>query len=255
MVTAMEAVQWLGALCASEPALHGGILAGLFLAGAAGSVMHCAPMCGPFVLGQVADRMARLPAPLICERRRLSAGLLLPYHAGRLLAYAGLGALAAASATVLSRAPWMRGLSGALLALAGVIFLAHALHRLAPGRLRFAPALERAPPSIARLLGRGIALAPRGTAAGEFLLGLLLGFLPCGFLYGALIAAAATGEPGMGAAAMLCFGLGTVPSLAVVGIAGQAAGQRWQRGAALAGPAVMAVNALALLALAWGQMA
>ncbi|MBS0558745.1 MAG: sulfite exporter TauE/SafE family protein [Proteobacteria bacterium] len=248
-------MQWLGALCASEPALRGGILAGLFLAGAAGSVMHCAPMCGPFVLGQVADRMARLPAALICERRRLSAGLLLPYHAGRLLTYAGLGALAAASAAVLSRAPWMRGLSGTLLALAGVIFLAHALHRLAPGRLPFAPVLERAPPGIGRALARGVARVPRGTAAGEFAMGLLLGFLPCGFLYGALIAAAATGRPAMGAAAMLCFGLGTVPSLAVVGIAGQAAGRRWQRGVALAGPALMTVNAVALLLLAWRQMA
>ena len=55
----------------------------------------------------------------------------------------------------------------------------------------------------------------------------------------------------MGALAMAAFGLGTVPSLVAVGIAGQAAGRRWQRAVAWAAPAVMLLNAglLALLAV------
>ncbi|MDE2574168.1 MAG: sulfite exporter TauE/SafE family protein, partial [Rhodospirillales bacterium] len=68
---------------------------GLLLAGLAGSVLHCGPMCGPFVLGQVSDRLAHVPAVLMCERSRIQAALLLPYHVGRLLSYAVLGAVAA----------------------------------------------------------------------------------------------------------------------------------------------------------------
>ena len=49
---------------------------------------------------------------------------------------------------------------------------------------------------------------------------------------------------------MLAFGLGTVPALVAVGIAGQAAGRRWQRGVAAAAPAVMLLNAALLAALA-----
>jgi uncharacterized protein len=49
---------------------------------------------------------------------------------------------------------------------------------------------------------------------------------------------------------MLAFGLGTVPALAAVGIAGQAAGQRWRRVIATAAPAVMLLNAALLIVLA-----
>src|SRR3954468_3521952 len=102
-----ETLHQLAALC-GPGAGRGGLLTGLFAAGLAGSLLHCAPMCGGFVLGQVADRMARLPACRMCERRRLSAAALLPYHLGRLTTYGLLGALAAGSAGVLVRAPWLR---------------------------------------------------------------------------------------------------------------------------------------------------
>ena len=41
---------------------------------------------------------------------------------------------------------------------------------------------------------------------------------PCGFLYAALAAAAAAGNPALGALRMLAFGLGTTPALVAVGI-------------------------------------
>ena len=55
----------IGALC-SPAARQGSLVLGLLVAGAAGGPMHCAPMCGGFVLGQAADRMARLPAAALC---------------------------------------------------------------------------------------------------------------------------------------------------------------------------------------------
>ena len=67
----------MAALCGSAGVAipQGGLLVGLLLAGAAGSPMHCVPMCGGFVLGQVADRMALLPTAQLCEWRRLRAGV------------------------------------------------------------------------------------------------------------------------------------------------------------------------------------
>src|ERR1700761_9716643 len=89
---------WLSALCAPEAALRGSLLVGLFVAGTAGSVVHCAPMCGGFVLGQVCERMTRLTPEKLSETRRIGNSLLLPYHSGRLTTYAMLGAAAATAA-------------------------------------------------------------------------------------------------------------------------------------------------------------
>ncbi|HYN40044.1 MAG TPA: sulfite exporter TauE/SafE family protein, partial [Rhodospirillales bacterium] len=88
-----------------------------------------------------------------------------------------------------------------------------------------------------------------------YLLGVALGFLPCGLLYGALAAAAASGRPLAGAFAMLAFTLGTVPALLVVGFAGHVAGRRFRDAAVRLTPALMLVNAAALSYLAWRTIA
>ncbi len=227
MISAFAA--WCGAVPWS-----GGLLPGLFLAGAAGSTMHCVPMCGGFVLGQVADGMARLPAARLCEWQRIGRGALLPYHLGRLTTYAGLGALGGA---VTGRLPWFGIASAGLLLLGAALFLAHVAHAL--------PGLDRAPAGWTRAIAR---LAKR--AGGGYPLGIALGFLPCGFLYAALATTAASGSPLLGGLGMLAFGLGTMPALVAVGIAGQAAGRRWRRGIATAAPAVMLLNAALLTVLA-----
>ena len=244
----------LASLCVPDVAKGGlaaGLMAGLFLAGAAGSVVHCTPMCGGFVLGQASDRMARVPAAQLCEWRRLRAGLLLPYHLGRLTTYALLGAGAASSVAVLGRLPWFTRLSAVLMAAAAAVFLFEALARMGAVRSRV-PGVH---PTWPRLIGRLTRRISRERAMGGYLLGLALGFLPCSFLYGAIFAAAASGNWMRGAAGMLCFGLGTVPMLVVVGVIGHTVRRRWHRGAAVMTPVLMMWNAAMLLGAAWMQLA
>ncbi len=242
----MDPLALLAPICAGHPvALGGGLLFGLAAAGAAGSAVHCLPMCGPFVLGQVADRMARLPAARLHEGCRLSQGLLLPYHLGRLTTYAALGAAAAGFGGVLAHLPWFGRLRVALLILAASLFLAHALARLRPATPGAA--------ALGRLLRRATARLDRGSAVGTYALGVALGCLPCGFLYAALVVAAAAPSVLLGGLAMLAFGLGTVPLLAAIGIAGHATGRRFASLAARFAPVVLAVNAGFLLLLAVGS--
>ncbi len=229
----------------------GPTLPGLLLAGLAGGAMHCGPMCGGFVLGQVSDRLARLPAARMCESARLSSALLLPYHIGRLPTYALLGALAAALGAAAGRQQWFGALSGLLLLAGALLFLTHAAARLWPGRI---PVLERAPAGWARALARVTRRIDRTRLGGGLLLGMALGFLPCGVLYAALAVAASSGSAGRGAAAMLAFGLGTVPSLVAIGIAGHMAGRAWRGRLARLAPAIMLANAALLLLLAWQRL-
>jgi hypothetical protein len=62
----------------------------------------------------------------------------------------------------------------------------------------------------------------------RFAAGLLWGWLPCGLVYAALLAAAMAGDPARGALAMLAFGLGTLPWLLAAGV-GAARLRDWMR--------------------------
>jgi sulfite exporter TauE/SafE len=231
-------------ICGAEQAARGiWLLPALLLAGLSGSVVHCAGMCGPFVLGQAADRMARLPAGRMCESARLRSGLLLPYHAGRIATYTALGT----AAGVLGAARMPPAVPALLLTLAAAAFLLLALGRAQPRLVAgLAPALAG---------GGGLfALAGPAGRLGGLPLGLALGFLPCGMVYAALAAAASAG-PVMGGAAMLAFGLGTVPGLVAVAVLGQAAARRWQGATRAFAPWLLGANGLLLLALAWRTMA
>lgn len=243
--------QRVAEICSIDNALGSGLLATLFLAGAAGSIMHCGPMCGAFVLGQVSDRMTRLREEQFCELRRLRLGLLIPYHLGRLTTYSALGAAAAWSISILGGSSnWFRFGSAVLLLASAIVFLSHAYLAYLPGQggLKSATWFARIPiAAVTRAI-------PRGTPAGEYLLGIALGFLPCGFLYAAILAAAGASSPLTGAAAMLVFGLGTTPMLMMIGVAGQAAGRHWNRAIQKAAPAILALNAILLLALAWQRI-
>ena len=237
--------------CSPSGAARGGLLAGLFLTGLAGSTVHCAPMCGGFVLGQAADRMARLPAARLCEWRRLQSGLLLPFHLGRLATYAALGALAGSPAGLLARSPAFAWVSAALLIAAAAMFLWQMRPLLGAGGGRTPVSPPRA---SAIVLGLARRIGGR-TAGGGFLLGATLGLLPCSFLYGALFAAAGVGSAALGTAAMLCFGLGTMPVLVLTALAGHAVRFRWRTAGALLTPILVVWNVSLLLGNAWLQLA
>jgi sulfite exporter TauE/SafE len=193
----------------------------LFLAGLAGGLTHCAGMCAPFVLAQagaVADRAAA--GGMLA---RLSGAALLPYHLGRMLGYATLGALAGGTAGLVTQLTGLRFLLAALLAAGAALMLAQGAARLperwrrALGPLAHLPAAPM-PAGLARRIGPLLA-APRGGRG--VVLGLLLSALPCGLLYAALAGAAATGSALAGGLAMAAFVLGTVPALVGVALLGR----------------------------------
>jgi uncharacterized protein len=222
-----------------------GIAGVLFATGLVGGFGHCATMCGPFVLMQVAD--AGRPGPTL---RKLAAGALPGYQIGRLTTYAALGAVAGGiggSFAALSQFRWALAL---LLGVAAVAFLLTALERAAPQLRAWLPRLDpRVFLPMTRFLARLGTGAPDRHING-YRLGLLLGFLPCGFLYAALFASAAAGSVLAGATAMAAFALGTMPALIVVGIVGAGILQRWRRSANLAAAPLFVINAAVLLALA-----
>lgn len=235
-----HAMPALAALCGnSDPLALLGISLALFGTALVGGFAHCAPMCAPFVLLQMPDESGG------AALRRLAQGLLPGYHLGRLTTYAGLGALLGAWGDVLGLLGGTRWVLAVLLALAALGFLLQALKPVLPR------SQNAVGPSLAAPLTRLATplLRQRGAVA-SYALGVVLGFLPCGFLYAALLAAAATGSALGGAFAMAGFALGTVPALATVGLFGAATLHRLRRYAALAAPPILLLNAAALAGFA-----
>ena len=222
----------LGAICGSPGAIAGGLFATALI----GSFAHCLPMCGPFVLMQSSVRPGE---PLLS---RLSGAFLLRYQAGRLLTYVTLGAVAGGAGGWVAGQGALRWPLALLLGLAALAFLAQAVGRLMPISASAVAFLSR---PLADLV---VPAAAR--SAGGFRLGLLLGLLPCGFLYAALAAATATGSALGGASAMVAFGAGTVPALVLVSLAGRTALARWRSLAVPALTVVLLLNALTLSAAA-----
>jgi len=234
----------LSAICGpGDPVTLAAIVLALFLASAIGGFAHCAPMCGPFVLMQLGPREG---APAL---RRLAGGALPVFHLGRLTTYTALGAAVGDIGGTLVDFAGYRWSVAALLSAAALVFLVAGLKGI--GAVLPWAAVEI---HVARMAARFARLASpllRGDGTlHRYLLGVVLGFLPCGFLYAALLAAAAAGTALAGALAMAAFALGTLPALFAVGILGSTAFQRWRHVAALAIGGIFVVNGLTLAALA-----
>lgn len=217
-----------------------GLALSLFLAGLSGSAMHCVGMCSPFVLGQVMADAEHVGPGGYGEWRRLAGAALAPYHLGRLTTYSGLGAMAGAATALFASTAIFAWLSGILLIVGAALMLAQA----------FGLALGAAAPQAVLVQRLAAPLTSSRRAATRYALGVVLGFLPCGLIYGALGAAAGTGSAPQGALGMAAFSLGTVPALVAVGWGGVLLRRRWQGMIRWIASPLLVVSALLMLALA-----
>jgi sulfite exporter TauE/SafE len=216
----------------------GGLGLSLFLAGLGGSLTHCAGMCGPFVLGQVMADAER--ATGYGEWRRLAGAALAPYHLGRITTYTALGALAGAVTALFATTASFTWISALLLIVGAGFMLLQA----------FGHAISAGSPlgsAVARLASP---LSASHRPLARYGLGVVLGFLPCGLIYGALGAAAGTGSAWRGALAMAAFAAGTVPVLIVVGWSGHFFRRRLQGVARWLAIPLLLANAALMVALA-----
>ena len=187
--------------------LPGFMLTAAFLAGLAGGV-HCAAMCGPIV-------------GIACGARGAGAGKgrwlrhALAYNSGRIASYAAAGAITGAvgaGGLALRGEPLTQQVMLGIMSLSLIVLAAY-VAGIAPFVRRIeaagAVAWRRIEPHSRRFL-------PARTPARAFGLGMVFGWLPCGMVYIALVAALATADPLHGALVMTAFGLGTLPNLLAI---------------------------------------
>ncbi len=177
-------------------------LLAMFLGGLLGSG-HCVGMCGGFALAIGALR-PKLPAALLPQ---------LAYSAGRLITYGFLGAVGGLAGAYLSSASGtLAGAQRIVAVVAGVVMLYMGASAL--GLIRIARINRTADSLFGPLLGHFLQAK---AGAGPLLAGVFTGFLPCGLVYAFLALAIASADPIAGWLGMVCFGLGTVPAMVLIG--------------------------------------
>ena len=168
------------------------------LAGAA-SLPHCAVMCGPLA------GVACAPSAASSTSSRMRS---VQYALARLLAYALAGAVVGAFGSQLAiRLPAkMASAVVSWLFAAGLLVAAVRMLRARRGAPAERPVALRRKPSLSRrILERAI--------RHPLTLGFATALLPCGALYSALLLAAATTSPWLGAASMAAFACTSSPAL------------------------------------------
>ncbi len=188
------------------------LLLTVFIASLVGS-LHCVGMCGPFVaFYSGSDNSAGM-------KRMVSHGA---YSGGRLLTYALFGVAAGTVGAALDVAGSLAGFQRIAAVLAGATMILWGV--LALLQLRGVRIFKHGTGNgrIARLFRRGFSLvSDKPPVVRASVVGLLSGFLPCGWLWAFVVTAAGTGSAAKGAAVMAAFWAGTVPALLAVGFGTQ----------------------------------
>ena len=159
--------------------------------------LHCVGMCGPVMMAFMGPKQHKVGFTL--------------YHAGRIVTYVMLGGLLGligASATLFHLQQALVLVLGMMLVLLyGVPSLRHSLEKIYYQSTFYG--------FLRSFLVQNISMRRRW-----FLSGVANGFFPCGLTYVAAAGAVAFGNPIQGALFMVLFGLGTLPSLIVLRLAG-----------------------------------
>ena len=217
-------------------------LLSVFLLGLTGST-HCVGMCGGIVAA-LSERTARMAGPASGERAgsgsaggpggashvimrvagpramarhpRTALGARLAYNAGRIASYTLAGAIAGSAGSAAWLASHLLPVQQIAFAASSLVMILIGLHLArfqAPAR-----ALEGAGARLWPLLSPYARASLRlGGLPGALLAGAAWGWVPCGLVYGMLVAALVSASPLAGALIALAFGLGTLPALLALG--------------------------------------
>jgi len=167
-----------------------------------GSFGHCVGMCGGIVVAYSSIKLGGEPS----KGYQALAHLL--YSLGRVTTYTTLGAIFGYIGGVIT---FNNLANGIMLIIAGVAMVLAGLSLL--GKIKFLTIIEHSFSSSNFYKKSFKKILNSKSLFSFYLLGILNGLLPCGFVYFFAIAAASTASPLYGAIVMFIFGVGTIPAM------------------------------------------
>lgn len=171
-----------------------------------GSFGHCIGMCGGIVVAYSSTKIKS-------EYNKVTQSIAhLLYSFGRVTTYTLLGAIFGFVGGVVS---FSNTTSGVMLLVTGLVMILVGFSLL--GKVKFLTLLEQTCSKSTFYQRNFKALLGSKSLFSFYLLGLLNGLLPCGFVYVFAITAASTGSAFWGAVVMFIFGISTIPALFFLG--------------------------------------
>lgn len=192
---------------------------------------HCIGMCGPIALALPVHRYSTIKKYL---------GIII-YNIGRAITYSSLGLVFG----LLGQSFYLGGFQQNLSITLGIFILLTVIfsYTRANSILKFNflnTPINSLKNNLSKLFNKkGIRFL--------FLIGLLNGLLPCGFVYMAIAGATATGNYIDGAVFMFVFGLGTIPVMLILSVFGQFISLRFRNAIHRSVPVLLSVMAILLI--------
>jgi len=190
-----------------------------------GGFSHCISMCGPFVLTQVDNRMKNIELKNYNNFEKLKNLSLFPYHLGRITTYSLVGFVASFLTQNIQNYFGFKILSLIFLIAAILVFLSLLININFANtkiKLRFKLKLVKnfryKIPFLENILS---ILFKNPTGTKGYLLGIILGFIPCGLLYSAYLICSNMTNHFFAILGMAAFGVATFPSLFLTGLGGK----------------------------------
>ncbi|MGE4456796.1 MAG: sulfite exporter TauE/SafE family protein [Arcobacteraceae bacterium] len=171
-----------------------------------GSFGHCVGMCGGIVMAYSSTKIGNEWSKTKQTLAHVS------YSLGRVLTYTMLGALFGFLGGVIA---FSNTTNGFLLLIAGMFMVLTGLSLI--GKIKFLTVIEHSVSKSSWYQKSFRSLLHSGTLFSFFLLGMLNGLLPCGFVYFFAITAASTADSFWGGVVMFIFGISTIPALFSLG--------------------------------------
>ncbi len=174
---------------------------------------HCAGMCGPIAIA--------LPLHGNTVPQKIFGGTL--YNVGRTITYGIMGAIFG----LLGQGIQMIGVQQKISVIMGVVMIISVLFpALFKNQYRMDKSMFSFVGKLKKRIGEMFSIR---SFQSLFFIGMLNGLLPCGLVYMAIAGAIGTGNAAEGTLYMILFGLGTIPMLLTISLAGNIMSQAIRR--------------------------
>jgi sulfite exporter TauE/SafE len=188
----------------------------LFSLGIFGGFSHCIGMCGPFVITQASQKIKNIEIEKYSNFEKLKSFALLPYHLGRITTYAFIGFFTNIMSKEIVDFFNFKKFSAFTLLIASFFFINIFFEK------KFLIISKKIKPLKTNKLNKSLInliffkinfLFKNPEGFNGYLIGLILGFIPCGLLYGAFAITLSFSNSFNALIGMIIFGLSTFPAL------------------------------------------